>query len=163
MKTSHKTIDSRKVEKMLKAVQDAFIIYGVNRFDVRWKENLKTLQKEYLVDTWFQQLLISKKAGVDTAKLLENVVYLELLRRGYQVSVGKNNDKEIDFVARNNGWELEYYQVSLTVRNPDTLQRELNGFEVNDNYKKVLITADPEENNYDGIRQVNVIRWLLNY
>ena len=75
--------------------------------------------------------------------------------------MGKNNDKEIDFVAKNIDGEVEYYQVSLTVRDPNTLQRELNGFGTNDNYKRILITADPEENNYNGIKQINIINRLL--
>lgn len=163
MGNNYRKISSRTVEKFLLAARDSFIIYAVNRFDIKGKELLQTQQKYYLVDAGLRQVLLPKGEQFDTGRSLENVVYLELLRRGYQVWVGKTkNNREVDFVAKNKEGILEYYQVAETVRGEETRQRELSSLEnIDDNNRKYLLTLDIESNNFNGIEQLNVIDWLL--
>ena len=156
-KTDYKTI-----EKYIKGLTDSLILYEVKRYDVRGKQLLANLSKYYVVDIGLRQLLLTNKSS-DMGHILENIVYLELLRRGYEVYVGQLKDKEVDFVAINNE-EINYYQVSLTVLDENTLARELRPLqEITDNYAKYLITLDEilPNSNYDGIKRVNAIEWLL--
>ena len=163
MISHHDKIDSRKVEKILSAVSDAYIFYPVNRYDIKGKENLQTLQKYYIVDTGLRRIMLGSDNNADVGYLLENVVYLELLRRGCQVWVGKTKDgKEVDFVAMNKNGRIEYYQVAATMLGEETRERELSSLcNIDDHYQKFIITMDYGEYSYDGIRQVNVIDWLL--
>ena len=156
-KTDYKTI-----EKYIKGLTDSLILYEVKRYDVRGKQLLANLSKYYVVDIGLRQLLLTNKSS-DMGHILENIVYLELIRRGYEVYVGQLKDKEIDFVAINNE-EINYYQVSLTVLDENTLARELRPLqEIKDNHAKYLITLDEilPNSNYDGIKRVNAIEWLL--
>ena len=155
-------IATNTVDNYVRALMDSFLFYKVNRYDVRGKQHLKTLGKYYLVDTGLKGLLSSNKTG-DIGHMLENIVFLELLRRKYQVSIGKIADVEIDFVATK-GNEVCYIQVSNTVLDENTLKRELTPLQkVKDNYPKILLTLDTigAGNNYEGIKQINVIDWLL--
>ena len=150
------------VENYISALIEAFLIYKVDRFDAKGKEILASGYKYYTVDLGFRTYLLGKKAGQDMGHMLENIVYLELLRRGYKVYTGKVDNLEIDFVAQNkNG--IEYYQVSLTTRDEKTLERELRPLQrTNDFYPKYLLTMDRDlEADYNGIRKINVIDWLL--
>lgn len=150
------------VENYISAFLEAYILYKVDRFDVRGKEVLASGYKYYAVDTGFRDYMLGKKAGQDMGHILENIVYLELLRRGYKVYTGKVDDLEIDFVAENtNG--LEYYQVSLTVRDEKTLNRELKSLQkTGDFYPKYILTMDRDlEADYNGIKKINVIDWLI--
>ena len=155
-------ISVNTVENYLRALYQSYVFYKVDRFDVRGKQHLKTLGKFYLVDTGIRNILLSSSTS-DLGHLLENVVYLELVRRGYKVNIGKLEEKEIDFVASKTG-EVEYFQVSATVLDENTLRRELEPLQkIPDNYPKFLLTLDDimANSNYDGIRQLNIIDWLL--
>ncbi len=134
----------------------------MNRYDVRGKELLRINAKYYSVDATLRNLIVGS-TGRDTGHILENIVFLELIRRGYTVYVGQLAKGEIDFVAEKAGI-TEYYQVSETVLDPNTLNRELAPLEaINDQYPKFLLTLDElnKNANYDGIQQRNVLEWLL--
>lgn len=156
-------ISVNTVDSYLRALTDSYILYNATRFDIKGRQYLKTLGKYYFVDTGIRNLLVSQSSS-DLEHLLENIVYLELLRRHNRVNIGKLAEKEIDFVA-NDFDETTYYQVSASVLDENTLQRELAPFEaIHDNYPKILLTLDDIGSgiNYKGIKQVNVIDWLLN-
>jgi len=171
-------INVRTVEKYLKALCDSYILYRADRYDVRGKKLLKTLNKYYIVDTGLRYSLLGDRQ-IDTGRMLENIVYLELVRRNRKVYVGKidalgkeKNEsggvtrkytaREIDFVAEG-GDGREYYQVSQSVLDPKTLERELASLlAVPDHNPKYLLTLDRlPENSHSGIKQINVIDWLL--
>lgn len=159
----NRATSNHTVENYISAFLEAFLLYKVDRFDVKGKNVLSSGYKYYLVDLGFRNYLLGKKSGQDMGHILENIVYLELLRRGYKVYTGKVENLEIDFVAENkNG--LAYYQVSLTTRDEKTLERELKPLKkTGDFYPKYLLTMDRDlETDYDGIRKINVIDWLLN-
>lgn len=154
-------VDVRTVEKYLTAFLDSYIVYQAKRYDIRGKQHLKTLEKYYAVDIGLRYFLLGR-SHVDTGHLLENVVYLELLRRGYQVFVGKWDELEVDFVAVHQEGTL-YVQVAATVRDENTLQRELRPLQrINDHYPKIILTLDDDPNaDYAGIRRLNALEWLL--
>lgn len=158
MSTSNHT-----VENYISAFVESFLIYKAERFDVKGKNLLARDYKYYVVDQGLRSYLLGKKADSDMGHILENIVYLELLRRGYKVYVGKVDDLEVDFVAENRDG-LKYYQVALTVRDEKVLERELKSLQkTGDHYPKYLITYDMDmEADYDGITKINVVDWLLN-
>lgn len=158
----NKAVDSRTVNTYLKSLCDSFVLYKAERFDIKGKQNLTTQEKYYTVDLGFRNLLLGKEVGQDTGHLLENVIYLELRRRGNEIWVGKIGEREVDFVARDNEGYLTYYQVAYTVRDEMVLERELAPFDkIPDHNPKILITLDPEEVSRRGVRQINAINWLL--
>lgn len=148
------------VENCYNALTESYLFYKATRYDIKGKEFLKSLEKYYAVDMGLRFFMLGIRTG-DDGFILENVVFLELLRRGYEVYVGKYNDFEIDFVAKKDGL-TEYYQVSLSVRGQDTLERELRPFRlIKDNYPKFLITLDNSNDiDHDGITQVYAVKWL---
>lgn len=150
------------VENYITALLESFLVYKAERFDVKGKNLLARDYKYYVVDSGLRSYLLGKKADSDMGHILENIVYLELLRRGYKVYVGKVDDLEVDFVAENRDG-LRYYQVALTVRDEKVLERELRSLQkTGDHYPKTLLTLDMDlETDYDGIRKVNVVDWLL--
>ena len=150
------------VENYINAFLESFLIYKAERFDVKGKNLLARDYKYYAVDTGLRSYLLGKKADSDMGHILENIVYLELLRRGYKVYVGKVDDLEVDFVAENRDG-LRYYQVALTVRDEKVLERELRSLQkTGDHYPKTLLTLDMDlETDYDGIKKINVVDWLL--
>ena len=153
--------DSRTIERYLAALLECFLIYKAERYDVKGKQLLKTLEKYYVVDVGLRRHLLSGRSQ-DVGHILENVVFLELLRRGYKVHIGKVGSLEVDFVAENaNG--TEYYQVAATVRDHATLERELAPFgKIRDHHPKFLLTLDEDPaDNIDGIRKLNALDWLL--
>lgn len=158
MSTSNHT-----VENYISAFVESFLIYKAERFDVKGKSLLARDYKYYVVDQGLRSYLLGKKADSDMGHILENIVYLELLRRGYKVYVGKVDDLEVDFVAENRDG-LKYYQVALTVRDEKVLERELKSLQkTGDHYPKYLITYDMDmEADYDGITKINIVDWLLN-
>ena len=158
MSTSNHT-----VENYISAFVESFLIYKAERFDVKGKNLLMRDYKYYVVDQGLRSYLLGKKADSDMGHVLENIVYLELLRRGYKVYVGKVDDLEVDFVAENRDG-LKYYQVALTVRDEKVLERELKSLQkTGDHYPKYLITSDMDmEADYDGITKINIVDWLLN-
>lgn len=163
MSSNYRSISSKTIDNFLSATIDGFILYGANRFDIKGKELLQTQQKYYLVDTGLRRVLLGREEQFDTGRALENIIYLELIRRGHQVWVGKTKSgKEVDFVVRTKEGLLEYYQVTETMRGEETRERELSALRnIDDHNKKVVITLDPLGNNYDGIEQINAIDWLL--
>ncbi len=154
-------IDSKTVEKYIEALIESYIIYQAPRYNIKGKQYLKTLEKYYVVDIGLRYMLLDSR-DADVGHILENVVYLELLRRGYKVYVGKVNEFEVDFVAQNNKGTT-YFQVALTVRDEKTLERELRPLKsIKDHYPKVILTLDEDpETHYNGIRRINARDWLL--
>lgn len=150
------------VENYITAFVESFLIYKAERFDVKGKNLLVRDYKYYSVDTGLRSYLLGKKADSDMGHILENIVYLELLRRGYKVYVGKVDDLEIDFVAQNREG-LKYYQVALSVRDENVLERELKSLrKTGDFYPKYLLVYDMDlAADYDGIKKINIIEWLL--
>jgi len=159
MTSNGRKIDNKTVESYIEAFCDSFVLYKANRYDVKGKEFLKTQNKYYLVDLGLRYLLLGDKK-TDSGKMLENVVYLELLRRGYNVHIGKVGGKEIDFVAEGaNG--TEYYQVSETIRSKDTFAREVASLDaIADHNPKFILTRDYETASHNGIKIHNVLKWL---
>lgn len=151
------------VENYISAFLDSYLIYKAERFDVKGKNLLVRDYKYYVVDQGLRSYLLGKRADSDMGHILENIVYLELLRRGYTVYVGKVDDLEIDFVAQNRDG-LRYYQVALSVRDERVLERELRSLQrTGDHYPKYLLTLDMDlKADYEGITKISVVDWLLN-
>lgn len=147
-------------ENYVTALSDAFILYKAERYDVQGKQLLKSLEKYYAVDMGLRRLLLGDRRR-DIGHILENIVYLELIRRGYKVYIGKVGELEIDFIAERNGEKI-YYQVATTVVSEDTFEREIAPLKrVRDNYPKYIITMDELPMDEDGIKVMNVIDFLL--
>lgn len=163
LSANFRAVSSRTVERILDVAAESLVLYRTERFDVRGKELLKTQQKYYLVDSGFRNVVLGRDNEFDVGRMLENAVYLELCRRGYQVWVGKTGSgKEVDFVAKAPSGEIEYYQVAVTMRGDETRERELTALRsIDDDYKKMIICLDVEDNNYSGIMQVNAIKWFV--
>ncbi len=161
MTSCGRKIDVKTVEKYISALTESFIIYKASRYNVKGKQYLKTLEKYYTVDIGLRYALLGNKS-TDVGHILENVVYLELLRRGYDVYIGKVDDLEVDFVAMD-GSGITYFQVAASVREENTLKRELAPLQkINDNYPKVILTLDDDpEADYNGIRRINALDWLM--
>lgn len=162
LKSGGKSIDNKTVEKYLQGLVDALFLYKAPRFNIKGKQLLTNMPKYYIVDIGMRNILIRNKES-DIGHIIENLAYLELLRRGYEVYVGDIDKGEVDFVAIKNN-QTEYYQISATTLNPDTLARELAPLQsVQDNYPKYLLTLDElfGEANYNGIQKKNLIKWLL--
>ena len=142
-------------------LENAFIIYKANRYDLKGKMFLKTLEKYYIVDIGIRNRVIGLR-NTDYGHVLENIVYLELLRRGYEVTIGKIGSLEVDFVASKPNEKI-YYQVSATIMDEKTRERELRPLEsISDNYPKYILTMDQIVfNDYSGIRVKNIIDFLL--
>ncbi len=161
MTSNGRKISVHTVENYLSALTESFILYKATRYDVKGKQYLKTGDKYYVSDLGLRYFLLGRKEQ-GRGHILENVIYLELLRRGYDVYIGKIDNYEVDFVAINSKG-IEYYQVAETVRNEETLKRELRALDIiNDHYPKYLLTLDIDpETSYNGIRKINALEWLL--
>lgn len=158
-----KKIDNKTVSKYINSLVESYLFYKVNRFDIKGKQHLATQEKYYLVDLGFRTSLLGKELVSDSGHLLENVVYLELIRRNNQVWIGKVNQFEVDFIVRNNDGYTQYIQVSQTVQDKATLERELKPLNmISDHFEKILITMDYGTGTYNGIKKVNAIDWLQN-
>jgi predicted AAA+ superfamily ATPase len=157
-----KKISVPTIEVYLNALVDSFILYKVDRYDIKGKQYLTTGHKYYLPDIGLRYYLLGSKKA-DEGHILENIVYLELLRRGYKVHIGKTDDNEVDFVAEKESG-IEYYQVAYTVHDGKTLERELTPLDaISDHNPKYLITMDFTPNtSHNGIKQINALDWLLN-
>ena len=154
--------DAKTIEKYIRGLTDSLLVHEVSRYNIKGKEFLSTLSKYYVADLGLRQMILGNR-NIDMGHILENIIYLELLRRKGNVYVGQFDKNEIDFVVINSN-EIEYYQVALTVLDENTLKRELNIFKnIKDNYPKYLITLDDVMVNtdYDGIKVVNALEWLL--
>lgn len=155
-------ISVNTVDNYLNALCDAYIFYKVDRYDIKGRQHLKTLGKYYMVDTGIRNLILSS-SGADLGHLIENIVYFELLRRGYKVNIGKVAEKQVDFVASNMEGVL-YVQVSASVIDESTLKRELASLQsISDHHPKILLTLDEigSGSNFDGIKHLNLIDWLI--
>lgn len=161
MTSAGRKIDTKTVEKYLSAFMESYVIYQATRYNIKGKQYLKTLEKYYVVDIGMRYMLLGSR-NMDTGHILENVIYLELLRRGYDVYVGKVDNLEVDFVATNTRGTT-YFQVSATVRDKNTLARELRPLQnINDYYPKYILTLDDDpETDFDGIRKINALNWLM--
>lgn len=161
MNSDGRKVDVKTIEKYIAALTESFVIYQAKRYDVKGKNYLKTLDKYYIVDIGLRYMLLGSR-NADTGHILENVVYLELLRRGYKVFIGKMENEEVDFVAMSSK-ETIYFQVAATVRDEGTLIRELRPLQkIPDNYPKYILTLDEDpEGDYDGIRRINALEFLL--
>ena len=154
--------DAKTIEKYIRGLTDSLLVHEVSRYNIKGKEFLSTLSKYYVADLGLRQMILGNR-NIDMGHILENIIYLELIRRKGNVYVGQFDKNEIDFVIVNSN-EIEYYQVALTVLDENTLKRELDAFKnIKDNYPKYLITLDDVMMNtdYDGIKVVNALEWLL--
>ncbi len=155
-------ITHNTVLNYLKMLENAYIIYKVPRYDIKGKEILKTLEKYYIVDTGIRNIILGFRDS-DFGHIIENVVYFELLRRGYEVTVGKNDSFEVDFIATNSN-EKKYYQVTYTMMNENVKKREIGVLKnIKDNYEKTVLTMDKLYNNTsdEGIKIKYLIDFLL--
>ena len=161
MTADGRKIDQKTVERYLSALCETFFIYEVKRYNIKGKQLLKTLGKYYLVDIGLRRMLLGSRS-FDAGRILENIVYLELLHRQKQVYIGKMDSLEVDFVAIDeNG--ITYYQVAATVRDEATLKRELTSLQqIKDQYPKYILTLDEDPTaDYNGIQRINVLKWLM--
>lgn len=156
-KVTHNTIIN-----YLTMLENAYIIYKVPRYDIKGKELLKTLEKYYIVDTGIRNTILGFRNS-DYGHVLENIIYFELIRRGYDVNVGKTDSLEVDFIASNSN-EKKYYQIALTILDENIKERELTSLRsINDNFEKIVITMDKVFNKSfeDGIKVKNIMDFLL--
>ena len=163
LRNEGKRVTNETVEKYIDMFCNAFILNKAVRYDIKGKAYLKTLNKYYVSDLGLRNNVLGYRQ-IEVTHALENVIYFELLRRGYKVDIGKVNQNEIDFIARKND-KLEYYQVSYSVnQSKETLDRELYPFQqINDHYHKYLITMDKDFiTDFNGITKINALEWLLN-
>ena len=166
MTNDGRNINVRTVERYLEGFTESFFLYKASRYDIKGKQYLKTGEKYYVSDLGLRYFILGRKVG-DYGHVLENIVYLELLRRGYEVFIGKVDEYEIDFVAINKDGKI-YIQVADTLKGKDEndtklIDRELRSLQkINDNYEKIILTSDiiPEANE-EGIKIRNVLDWLL--
>lgn len=156
-----KNIAGKTVDKYISMLKKAFIFYSVGRYDIKGKQLLKTLGKHYIVDMGFRNMLLGYR-DVDRGHILENIVYLELLRRDYRVYIGKVGETEVDFVAEKPDDKL-YIQVTESMESLETRERELRPLRlIQDNYEKIVLSMDKSFiRSYDGIKNLNLIDWLL--
>ncbi len=160
--TNGKKIDNKTVSRYIDTLVESYLFYKVNRYDIKGKQHLATQEKYYLVDLGLRYALLGKELTTDAGHLLENVIYLELLRRNYQIWIGKTDNLEVDFVVRNKEGFTKYIQVAYTVKDKKTLERELAPFnKIPDFNERLLITMDYETGNHKGVKQINAIDWLL--
>jgi predicted AAA+ superfamily ATPase len=163
LRTYGTVVDKETVAKYLDALCDAYLCYKVPRYEIKGKGLLQTFNKYYLVDPCFRKVRLKREMKKDISHWLENLVYFELLHRYRDVSIGKINNLEVDFVVTDDEGYVSYYQVAWTTMSPETLERELASLKaIKDSNPKYLLTTDVDFNPvYDGIRKLNVIDWLL--
>ena len=162
LKQDGQSIHHATVEKYLEYLVESFVFYKINRFDLKGKKQLATQEKYYLVDAGLLNILVGKERITDRGHILENIVYLELLRRGNKVWTGTDRNTEVDFVCKTPTGDMEYYQVAWQMTDKSTVEREFGALEkVNDNYPKYLLTTDSFTQNRRGIKHLNVFNWLL--
>jgi predicted AAA+ superfamily ATPase len=159
--SSGRKISPNTVSDYVEALTESFVFYPAERFDIVWKQLLKANKKLYMVDLGLRNHILPRKR-YDLGFSIENIVYFELLRRGYQVNIGKFGSTEVDFVAQKQGI-LTYYQVTANMTAEETFEREMRPLRgIQDNYEKIVLTLDRFSlGNYEGIKVVNVIDWLL--
>lgn len=161
MTADGRKIDQKMVERYLSALCETFFVYEAKRYNIKGKQLLKTLGKYYLVDLGLRRMLLGSRS-FDAGRILENIVYLELLHRQKKVYIGKVDDLEVDFVAIDADG-ITYYQVAATIRDEKTLKRELASLQqIKDHYPKFILTLDDDPTaDYDGIKRVNALEWMM--
>ena len=157
------TLVHNTVVRYLDYLSQSYLLYPVSRYDIKGKKLLTTNDKYYVVDLGLRQLLLGSSLESDLGHKLENVVYLELLKRNVgEIMVGKADETEVDFIVQKPGGERVYYQVAYHIPSQDVLERELRPFtKIRDNYPKIILTLDLVNEEYSGIQKINLIRWLL--
>ncbi|MFC3352901.1 ATP-binding protein [Sphingobacterium zeae] len=162
LKQDGQTTHNTTVERYLEYLTASFVFYKVNRFDLKGRKQLATQEKYYLVDAGLLNVLTGKERTTDRGHILENIVYLELLRRGNKIWTGTARNAEVDFVCRTPKGDIAYYQVALEMSNEKTVEREFGSLEkINDNYPKYLLTTDSFTQDRNGVKHLNVFNWLL--
>lgn len=163
LKADNKSVHHATVDKFIGYLVESFVFYRTHRFDIKGKKQLATQEKYYLVDIGLLNIMVGRERMADRGHILENIVYLELLRRGYKVWTGTLRNSEVDFVVKNNKGNIEYYQVAWSVSTPETEKREFASLEkVKDNYPKYLLSTESFPQGKSGIVHKNVFQWLLN-
>ena len=159
--SSGRKVSTNTVSDYMEALIESYVFYPAERFDIVGKQLLKSNRKMYMVDLGLRNHILPRRR-YDLGFSIENMVYFELLRRGYQVAIGKNGAAEVDFVARKQGI-LTYYQVTADMTAEETFEREMRPLRsIRDNYEKIVLTLDRFTlGNYDGIKVLNVLDWLL--
>ena len=159
--TKGKNVAGKTVDKYISMLRSAFIFYSVGRYDIKGKQLLKTLGKHYIIDMGFRNMLLGYR-DADRGHIIENIVFLELLRRDYRVYIGKVGEIEVDFVAEKPNDKL-YIQVTESMQSPETRERELRPLRmIKDNYEKIVLSMDRDFiTTYEGIKSLNLIDWLL--
>lgn len=163
LKQDGQSIHHSTVEKYLEYLTASFVFYKINRFDLKDKKQLATQEKYYLVDAGLLNVLAGKERTTDRGHILENVVYLELLRRGYKIWTGTSRNSEVDFVCKTPTGDIEYYQIAWQLTDEKTVEREYGSLErIKDNYPKYLLTTESfTPNRGGGVHHLNVFNWLL--
>ena len=162
LKADKQNIHHATVEKFLEYLVESFVFYKVSRFDVKGKKQLSTQEKYYIVDLGLLNILRGRERTTDRGHMLENTVYLELLRRGNKVWTGSLRNGEVDFVVKTGDGGIEYYQVAWHMNSEETREREFGRLEnIKDNYPKYLLTAESFPQSRNGIAHKNVFEWLL--
>ncbi len=157
------TLTHNTVLRYLDYLTQSYLLYPVSRYDIKGKKMLTTNDKYYVVDLGLRQLLMNSSLESDLGHKLENVVYLELTKRNEgEIMVGKTDEAEVDFIVQKPGGERVYYQVAYHITSQEVLERELRPFtKIRDNYPKILLTLDMVNEEYAGIRKINLVKWLL--
>lgn len=162
LKQDGQSTHNTTVEKYLDYLTASFVFYKVNRFDLKGRKQLATQEKYYLVDAGLLNILTGKERTTDRGHILENIVYLELLRRGNKIWTGTARNAEVDFVCKTPTGDIEYYQVAWEMSHSKTLEREFGSLEkITDNYPKYLLTTDSFTQDRNGVKHLNVFNWLL--
>ncbi len=162
LKADHQSIHHTTVEKFIAYMVESFLFYPVHRFDIKGKKQLATQEKYYLVDIGLLNVIVGRERTSDRGHILENVVFLELFRRGYKIWTGTLRQSEIDFTVKNRQGDIEYYQVAWEVSSAETFEREFRPLEfIHDNYPKFLLTTESFPQSRSGIIHKNVFEWLL--
>lgn len=161
MTADGRKIDQKTVERYISTLCETFVLYEAKRYNIRGKQFLKTLEKYYFVDMGLRRMLLGSRS-FDVGRILENVIYLELLHRQKKVYIGKMDNMEVDFVVMDEEG-ITYYQVAATVRDENTLKRELASLQqINDQYPKYILTLDEDPDaDYNGIKRINALQWLM--
>ncbi len=162
MISNGRKINVRTVESYITGFMESYIVYQAKRYDIKGKQYLKTLEKYYMADIGLRNVMLNSRGGQDVGHILENVIYLELIRRGYEVYIGKVDQAEVDFVVKNMDG-IKYIQAAATVRDEETLERELRPLKkINDHYPKCVMTLDMDPpGDYNGIRRFNALDYLV--
>ena len=162
MTSNGRGINVRTVESYISSFMELYIVYQAKRYDIKGKQYLKTMEKYYFVDMGLRSVMLGNRGNTDVGHVLENVIYLELIRRGYEVYIGKMESMEVDFVAKDMQG-IKYIQVTASVREKSTLERELRPLQkIADNYPKCIMTLDIDPAaDYEGIRRINALDYLM--